>query len=259
MGLLAMPALAGAATATAVTGGLELTYEAAPGETNILFFDRKDSSDRNLADPNAPDSSAAKFSISDTPGSGSITPQGECTAPNGSTMPFYRVVCPVTSSLRFELGDGNDQIEGHTRDAPWRVLGEGGSDSIDTGWGDDNLSGGDGDDLLLGDKGDDDMSGARGKDAFSDRSGDNQMSGAGGNDNFLDGDGNSEIDGGARRDLLSDQGGRDRISLGSGNDRVVSRDDEREFRISCGPGPRDKAIIDRVDHVGDDCENVSRG
>lgn len=251
MGMLAAPAVAGASTANAVTGGAELLYQAAPGEINNVGIKRE-----GVTDDSAPDSAATRLEISDAAGSVQITPQGDCRAPNGTMTPNYRVFCPVVGSLRLDLGDGNDLIGGHTASIPWVVLGGAGGDSIETGSGDDNLDGGDDNDLLLGDEGNDTMLGQQGDDDFKDDVGDNRLVGGGGNDVFNEGTGDSSVSGGAGRDIGVDKGGADRISLGGGNDRFHADDGDEERSINCGPGRRDKVYIDSRDPRPSGCETV---
>jgi Ca2+-binding RTX toxin-like protein len=251
VGMLAVPTVAGASTAHAVAGGPELVYQAAPGEVNIMGVKRE-----GVSDESAPDSAATRLEVSDTPGSVQITPQGDCRAPNGTMTPNYRVLCPVVGSLRLDLGDGSDQIGGHTASIPWLVLGGPGGDAIETGSGNDNLVGGAHNDTLLGDEGNDTMLGQQGKDVFSDDVGDNRMVGGGSNDVFNEGTGNSSVSGGGGRDIGGDEGGADRISLGGGNDRFHADDGDGERSINCGPGPRDKVYVDSRDPRPSGCETV---
>jgi Ca2+-binding RTX toxin-like protein len=250
-GLLAVPTLAGASTANAVAGGPELVYQAAPGEVNIMGIRRE-----GVTDESAPDSAATRLEVSDAPGSVLITPQGDCRAPNGTMTPNYRVFCPVVGSLRIDLGDGSDQIAGHTASIPWLVDGGSGGDAIETGSGNDNLVGGADNDTLIGDEGNDTMLGQQGRDVFSDRDGDNRMVGGGSNDVLNEGVGNSTVTGGGGRDIGGDEGGADRISLGGGDDRFHADDGDAERSINCGPGRRDKVYVDSRDPTPSGCERV---
>jgi hypothetical protein len=64
------------------------------------------------------------------------------------------------------------------------------------------------------------------------------------------------ISGGRGNDVLIGNGGRDCFEGGRGNDRLVANDGRRE-RVDCGPGPRDRAVVDRVDRILG-CEIVRR-
>ncbi len=255
---LAAVHIAGAATAngTAAGGGFPgaIDFEAADGEANMLTVRRSPT----IAE-SAPDTDATSIELADLPGRGIlITPQGTCTAPDGSATPTYRVLCPVSNgTIRLEMGDGNDQVTGHTVFMSWAVLGEGGADTISSGWADDVLSGGSANDTLLGDRGNDDLRGGDGFDVLSDDEGDNNYSGGSGNDSIVDGDGDSDIDGGGGGDKITDQGGRDGIVGGRGND-VISADDGDRDSINCGAGSRDRANVDRSDRVADSCEQIRR-
>jgi hemolysin type calcium-binding protein len=84
-----------------------------------------------------------------------------------------------------------------------------------------------------------------------------------GADRLLGGAGDDVLSGGAGDDRLTDAGGRDRFSGGAGNDVIDARDvsrreRRRRDRVSCGAGPRDRALVDRLDLVARDCERVVR-
>ena len=56
-------------------------------------------------------------------------------------------------------------------------------------------------------------------------------------------------------DRITGGRGRDRLFGGEGNDTIAARDGTFDV-VGCGPGT-DTAFVDRVDHVGVDCERVS--
>jgi hypothetical protein len=81
-------------------------------------------------------------------------------------------------------------------------------------------------------------------------------SGSTGVDRMRGGPGSELLCGLGGNDVLSGGAGRDRLFGHGGHDRIDSRDAERDV-VGCGPG-RDTVQADRVDVVGNDCEQVTR-
>jgi Tol biopolymer transport system component len=81
--------------------------------------------------------------------------------------------------------------------------------------------------------------------------------GRGGPDVLRGMDGRDCLYGGAGADRLIGGRGDDVLSGGAGNDVIDARDGRRGHdRVRCGPGSRDRALVDRRDVVARDCERV---
>jgi hypothetical protein len=92
--------------------------------------------------------------------------------------------------------------------------------------------------------------GGPGTDIFIGRGGPDVLRGMGGRDCLY---------GGAGADRLVGGRGDDVLSGGVGNDVIDARDGRRwRDRVRCGPGSRDRALVDRRDIVARDCERVIR-
>jgi Ca2+-binding RTX toxin-like protein len=96
-------------------------------------------------------------------------------------------------------------------------------------------------DALFGDGGNDRISGRRGPDS---------LAGGAGADVLIGGNQATNDDFGAGVD--------DTFQGGPGNDKLIADHDDRDQFISCGPGRRDKAFIDRIDPRPRRCEIVRR-
>jgi hypothetical protein len=101
---------------------------------------------------------------------------------------------------------------------------------------------------LTGTSGANTLRGGAGPDVLDGRGGNDTLYGLGGNDRLLGGPGSDRLVGGP---------GRDTLVGGFGSDRLESRDSARD-QVSCGPGKRDIAIVDRQDVVARDCETAHR-
>ena len=105
----------------------------------------------------------------------------------------------------------------------------------------------------------DELYGDRGNDRLYGRLGPDLLSGGPGNDYLR---GGKEAD----PDLIPGSGycpgfssGRDdNLRGGSGNDVLWAADGDRDLLIDCGPGSRDKAVLDRQDPKPRGCETVKR-
>lgn len=102
---------------------------------------------------------------------------------------------------------GNDTLHGDTG-LDW-LLGGTGNDTLNGGSGIDNLRGEDGDDVLNGGNGDDNLRGALGQDI---------LNGDRGNDTLLGGSDSDQLYGGAGNDILDGENGNDTLWGGNGND-----------------------------------------
>jgi len=141
---------------------------------------------------------------------------------------------------------GNDKLFGSI--AGDRINGRKGKDKIKGRDGDDCLKGGGGKDRVHGNGDSDELRGGGGKDI---------MKGNAGRDELRGGRRADRLNGGGGKDQVVDRsGGRDRLYGSGGNDVVKANKGGRD-RIDCGPGGRDKAIVDARDRVRG-CERVKR-
>jgi Ca2+-binding RTX toxin-like protein len=132
-------------------------------------------------------------------------------------------------------GAGDDQADG-LGEADC-LFGEAGADGLVGGPGDDLLDGGEQRDLLNGGPGKDRLIGGADKD---------RLKGAAGKDRLKGGDAKDRLNGGS---------GKDRLKGGPGKDRLKAADGKRD-RVNCGPGKRDRAVVDAKDKVSRSCEKV---
>jgi hypothetical protein len=100
----------------------------------------------------------------------------------------------------------------------------------------------------------DDLRGDSGDDRLYGRLGPDFLSGGGGND-YLSGGKDSNRPGGG---LCAGFDEADELRGGSGNDVLWAADGDRDLYIDCGPGRRDKAVIDPQDPTPKHCEKVKR-
>ena len=141
-------------------------------------------------------------------------------------------------SFEVHAGSGNDEVYGETNAIPVK--------DVETG-------------EVCGYFSEDDLYGDRGNDRLYGRFGPDHLSGGSGND---------YLRGGAVVDPDNVWGNHycagfvvgldDNLRGGSGNDVLWAADDDRDVLIDCGPGRRDKAIIDRQDPKPKRCETVRR-
>jgi hypothetical protein len=80
-----------------------------------------------------------------------------------------------------------------------------------------------------------------------------ELAGGGGNDRI---DGSNAF---ATPLVITGGGGRDLIGGGGGNDRINTRDGDGNDIVGCLRGDNDRATVDQLDAVGNDCEVVRRG
>jgi hypothetical protein len=264
-GMLALVAAdrAGAAsvnTETDPAGRSFLHYRGSPGEANrVRAF-------RDVKPDSRPDSLATRMTFVEEGTSG-----GRARRPIGITLGVCTLVddrpaaasCPFSVDLRriqFHVGNGNDTVTGHTTDVELSIYGGDGNDTLRGGWARDGLYGEGGNDYLFGGRGDDSIYGGEGDDVLEGGAGTQRgLSGEDGNDSLIDREGNSTLRGGRGNDHIADDGGEDRIEGGAGNDVINARDGERDL-VNCGPGGRDRTIVDNRDRVSGEhgCESLIR-
>lgn len=153
--------------------------------------------------------------------------------------------------IRFEGGNGNDNIDVSGIQSKATLIGSAGDDtlvggltddSLDGGTGNDSLSGGSGSDTLLGGDGNDTLDGGANNDSLDGGSGndslgggdgrdtlvggtdDDTLSGGADNDSMNGGDGQDQLDGQSGHDTLHGDGGNDILYGGEGNDSLTGDD-----------------------------------
>jgi Ca2+-binding RTX toxin-like protein len=168
----ALALLPGAASAATVArdGSGALTYTAAAGATNSVNVQQLDEQTGDITFYTA--------------GGDTITTIAAGCAPS-DIWPGEVVTCTPGSSVRVELGDGDDRgVVSDDVSVPVTLAGGPGSDllddgpkanTLDGGPGDDRLTGGAGDDILLGGEGNDDLQGKAGRDRLDGGAGDDLL------------------------------------------------------------------------------------
>ena len=125
-------------------------------------------------------------------------------------------------------GDGDDQIDGGAGDDT--IFGVRGKDQIEGGAGDDTIHGGQDDDRIDGGAGndaihggldDDRIEGGAGDDRIHGGQGEDQINGDAGDDNILGGRGEDQIEGGDGNDTINGGQGDDQIEGGAGDDDIT--------------------------------------
>jgi Ca2+-binding RTX toxin-like protein len=137
-------------------------------------------------------------------------------------------------------GNGDDQ-RGNDRDSVHGdvevVLGGQGSDFLVGDGSSETLAGGDGDDVLIGQHGADSLLGDAGSDFMLGGDGPDSLRGWIGADRMHGDNGNDLLAGGPDDDVLKGGFGHDRLRGKGGADRLLARDGTRDLKISCGTGP----------------------
>lgn len=169
-----------------------------------------------------------------------------------------QVSCPDGTSVNGEKGGGESFL---------LLLRDGDDEFIASGPGEFEAHGGTGNDLLIG-TGDPavvpPMEGEPGEiiysqDALYGQAGNDNLIGRAGGDDLFGGGGNDKLSGGPRPADDTGFGADDSLLGGAGNDLLFAADDDKDQVIDCGPGRRDKAVIDRgVDPRPKHCEKVRR-
>ena len=147
------------------------------------------------------------------------------------------------NAIRVGLGSGTDTVNsGAGDDSIWTGAG---NDSVDAGGGDNTVSGasgddsiesGAGDDSLMGGSGDDTIFAGAGKDYADGGSGADTLFGGGGDDTLLGASGNDALFGGAGRDVLFGGSGSDLLVGGAGNDTMYGGSGGDVFSFENGFG-----------------------
>ncbi|MDP0929251.1 M10 family metallopeptidase C-terminal domain-containing protein [Paracoccus onubensis] len=115
-------------------------------------------------------------------------------------------------------GSGNDFIQGNG--VSNKIKAGAGNDTVRGGYGADQLFGGDGYDTLLGESGNDILHGHGGNDSLLGHAGDDVLYGGGRADRLRGGNGEDRLYGETGNDVLFGGAGRDKLSTGAGNDRA---------------------------------------
>ena len=111
----------------------------------------------------------------------------------------------------------------------------------------DTIDGTSGADDLIGTDKDDVIHGSGGKDYISGLGGPDVLYAGAGNDTVVGRDGNDRVYGNTGSDMLFGE---------EGNDTINSAGDRQSDVVKCGQGDADRAYVDRIDRVKDNCENV---
>jgi Ca2+-binding RTX toxin-like protein len=111
----------------------------------------------------------------------------------------------------------------------------------------DTIDGTSGPDDLVGTDKDDVIHASGGKDYISGLAAPDVLYGGAGNDTVVGRDGNDRIYGNTGSDMLFGE---------EGNDTINSAGDRQSDVVKCGQGDADRAYVDKIDRVKDNCENV---
>ncbi|MFI7408348.1 calcium-binding protein [Streptomyces sp. NPDC049627] len=252
------PATAGAAAAPATAevnqSDWQLTYKAAPGQTNKAAVTAKLTADRtgityliddvvqisaghDCAYPDSADRTKVSCTVtlvdSQDPYPGLVMDLGD----RGDTLTYANATDQIYTYAEISLGTGNDKatdsgrldgayVSGGTGDdtitvgAEGLAWGEDGNDTISASGGGNIVQGGRGDDTLRGGSGAQYLSGDDGKDTLTGGTGDDTLSGGKGNDVLYGNSGNDKLYGNSGNDKLYGGPGTDTLSGGPGTDVV---------------------------------------
>ncbi|MCC5477099.1 calcium-binding protein [Streptomyces barringtoniae] len=258
---LAVAGTAGAATASATAAvnqyDWQLTYRAAPGQTNKATVTASLTADRtgityviddvvpimaghDCAHPDRKDRTKVFCTVtlvdSQDPYAALITNLGD----RDDTFAYDNATGQVYSYARISLGAGNDRatdsgrldgayVSGDAGDDTIAVGAEGlarggdGNDTVNASGGDTIVQGGKGDDVLHGGSGTQYLSGDDGRDTITGGTGDDTLNGGTGNDVLYGNSGNDKLYGNSGNDTLYGGPGRDTLSGGPGTD-VIHQD-----------------------------------
>src|SRR5215211_5201102 len=231
----------------------------APGSTQLVFLADAGESNRVTVA-----SSPGTLTVTD-PGSATMVASGDCAVVGPGTAS-----CPAAgiTGLQLNGGDGDDEITNATR-INGKLFGQDGNDILRGGAGADLLDGGPGLDTVAYATAADVIVALTAGLGGSSEPGDvdeieqiENVLGGSGNDTLSGTSGPNVLDGGDGEDYVDGGDGVDSLAGGGGADVVVSRDNVRDERVSCGPGD-DFAIVDRHDRVvgngANRCEQVDDG
>jgi Ca2+-binding RTX toxin-like protein len=103
--------------------------------------------------------------------------------------------------------------------------------------------------------GSDDLEGTHRADKIWGLKGPDYIAGEGGSDDLYGGRGKAEVRGADGYDYVAGGHGHDQLYGGRKNDWLKAVDGERD-RVNCGYGHDDKAYVDEIDRVNQNCEDV---
>ena len=238
------------ATAAVNQSDWQLTYKAAPGQTNkatvtaTLTADRTGityviddvvpiSAGHDCAYPSAADhtkvSCTVTFVDSQDPYPGLVIDLGD----RGDTLAYDNATDQIYTYAGISLGAGNDRATDSGRLDGAYVSGDAGNDTITVGaeglaWG------GDGNDTITARGGDNIVQGGKGDDTLHGGNGAQYLSGDDGNDTITGGAGADTLYGGKGNDVLYGNSGNDKLYGNSGNDRLYGG--PGSDTLSGGPG-----------------------
>jgi serralysin len=250
--VLAGPASAATAPATAAVNrnDWQLTYRAAPGQTNKATVTASLTADRtgityviddvvpisaghDCSHPSATDrtkvSCKVTFVDSQDPYPGLVVDLGD----RGDTLAYDNATDQIYTYAEISLGAGNDHATDSGRLDGAHVSGDAGDDTLTVGaeglaWG------GDGNDTITASGGDNIVQGGKGDDTLHGGNGSQYLSGDDGKDTITGGTDADTLYGGKGDDVLYGNSGDDKLYDNSGNDRLYGgpgRD-----TLSGGPG-----------------------
>lgn len=253
---LALAGTAGAATATASAtaevnqGDWQLTYKAAPGQTNKATVTAKLTADRTgityliddvvqisaghgCAHPDSADRTKVSCTVTlvdmRDPYPGLVMDLGD----RGDTLSYANATDQVYTYAQIALGTGDDKATDSGRLDGAYVSGGTGNDTITVGalglaWGED------GKDTITASGGDNIVQGGKGDDTLRGGSGAQYLSGDDGKDTITGGTGDDTLHGGKGDDVLYGNSGKDRLYGNSGNDKLYGG--PGSDTLSGGPG-----------------------
>ncbi|MGW2725245.1 calcium-binding protein [Streptomyces sp. NPDC001492] len=238
------------ATAAVNQSGWQLTYRAAPGQTNKAGVTASLTADRTgityviddvvpigaghgCAYPSASDrtkvSCTVTFVDSQDPYPGVVVDLGD----GNDTFAYANNTDQIYTYAQISLGAGNDRSTDSGRLDGAYVGGDAGNDTIAVGaeglaWG------GDGNDTITASGGDNIVQGGKGDDTLHGGNGAQYLSGDDGNDTLTGGTDADSLYGGKGNDVLYGDSGNDKLYGNSGNDRLYGG--PGSDTLSGGPG-----------------------
>jgi Ca2+-binding RTX toxin-like protein len=110
---------------------------------------------------------------------------------------------------------------------------------------------------ITGTSGSDDLEGTNRADKIWGLQGPDHIAGEGGSDDLYGGRDEDEVRGADGRDYVDGGQDSDHLYGGRKNDWLKAVDGERD-RVNCGSGDDDKAYVDEIDRVNNNCEDVKK-
>lgn len=235
---LAAPAVA-SASVVGMLGSSELLVFGLPGEKNDIAIRYSPAGATGPAQVS--DQIVVEDAVGVVPDPAGRLPEGAC-----ANLVPTAVTCDtrVIGAIRVALNDGNDRLvvnaKGAALPARFPVA----------------VGGGDGNDVIRGGLGGSQLFGEAGNDIVAGWSGDDLLGGGPGSDGLLGFEGDDTLKGGPGADALFGQKGRDRLFGEAGIDVLLARDGRRDRVVNCGPGPGQRAVVDRVDPRAKRCKQL---